>query len=893
MDIYISHYGTPRHSGRYPWGSGENPFQHEPWFNAQVSDLRKEGMTEKEIADSFGMSINELRNRVSIAKDEQIQWETQACLKLKDKGYSHIAIGETLGIPESTVRNRLNPVLASRAKKTYQVADILKDQVADKKYIDIGAGVATQLGVSSTKLNTAVDILKEQGYKVQYVKVEQATNPGKYTSVKVLVKGDTPYKETYDHRDQIRSPDGVYFEDGDKKSIKPPVSIDSKRIKINYTEDGGGEKDGVIEIRPGVDDISLGKDHYAQVRIAVDDTHYLKGMAMYSNNIPDGYDILFNTSKHSGTPMLGEKNNTVLKPLSSDEDNPFGAIVRQRDYTDSNGEKHQSAINIVNSDEDWGHWQRSMSSQMLSKQLPQVAEKQLAIRYDQKKAEFDDICALTNPVVKRKMLESFADSCDSEAVHLKAAGFPRQRTHVILPVTSLKDNEVYAPNYQNGEEVVLVRYPHGGTFELPRLIVNNKNKEARTYIGNAENAVGINSKVAQQLSGADFDGDTVTVIPTKGQKIKTSSPLRELEGFDTKEKYPAYDGMPKVSPETGFHKQTEMGKVSNLITDMTLKGAKSDELARAVKHSMVVIDAEKHNLNWRQSYVDNGIAELKEKYQGGANRGASTLISRAKSQERIPARKEVYSTKNMTPEQLRDYYSGKKVYVETGETYTDKKGKEKLRLEKTTKMMTTDDAFTLSSGTVMEDKYAVHANKMKALANDARKELISTGKLKYSPSAKAAYSEEVQSLNSSLNLALRNSPKERQAQLVASKIIQAKKKNNPDLTDKEVKKLKAIALDTARNRVGARGVRIELSDREWEAIQAGAISDSKLTQIIKYVDLDDLQKRATPRASKSISDAKISRAKALLRSGYTWAEVSEATGISSSALQEAINPKKG
>ena len=886
MDQYISHYGTPRHSGRYPWGSGENPYQHEAWFNAQVSDLRKEGMTEKEIADSFGMSINELRNKVSIAKDEQIQWETQACIKLKDKGYSHIAIGEALGIPESTVRNRLNPVLTARASKTQEVADILKDQVADKKYLDIGAGVSNQLGISSTKLNTAIDVLKEQGYKVQYIKVEQATNPGKYTSIKVLVKDDTPYSETYANRDKIKSPDGVYIEDGVKKSIQKPVSVGSDRIKINYYEDGGIDKDGVIELRPGVSDISLGNNHYAQVRIAVDDTHYLKGMAMYSDKIPDGYDIVFNTNKHRGTDKMD-----VLKELKNDPDNPFGAIVKQREYVGADGKKHLSAINIVNSDEDWGHWQKSLSSQMLSKQRPEVAEKQLNLRYDQKKAEFDEICALTNPVVKRKLLESFADSCDSEAVHLKAAGFPRQRTHVILPVTSLKDNEVYAPNYKDGEEVVLVRYPHGGTFEMPRLIVNNRNKEGRTYIANAENAIGINSHVAAQLSGADFDGDTVTVIPTKGQKIntRTSATLKKLQDFDPKEAYPAYEGMPEVSKKTGFHKQTEMGKVSNLITDMTLKGANDEELVRAVKHSMVVIDAEKHNLNWRQSYTDNGIAALKEKYQGGPNRGAATLISRAKSQARIPARKEVYSTKNMTPEQLKDYYSGKKIYVPTGETYTNKAGKELLRTEKTTKMMITDDAYSLSSGTTIEDKYAKHANKMKALANDARKELISTGKLTYSPSAKVAYSEEVKSLNSSLQLALRNSPKERQAQLVASKIIQAKKRDNPDMSHEEKKKMSAIALDTARRRTGASGVHIELSDREWEAIQAGAISDSKLTQIIKYVDLDDLQKRATPRPTKAISNAKLSRAKALLRAGYTWAEVEEATGLSSSTLQEVVN----
>ena len=51
-----------------------------------------------------------------------------------------------------------------------------------------------------------------------------------------------------------------------------------------------------------------------------------------------------------------------------------------------------------------------------------------------------------------------------------------------------------------------------------------------------------------------------------------------------------------------------MGKISNLITDMTLLGASEDKLARAVRHSMVVIDDEKHHLDYKQSEKDNNIA---------------------------------------------------------------------------------------------------------------------------------------------------------------------------------------------------------------------------------------------------------------------------------------------
>lgn len=67
---------------------------------------------------------------------------------------------------------------------------------------------------------------------------------------------------------------------------------------------------------------------------------------------------------------------------------------------------------------------------------------------------------------------------------------------------------MYAPNYKDGETVALIRYPHGGTFEIPILTVNNKQAEGKRVLGNTPaDAIGINSKVAGRLSGADFDGD--------------------------------------------------------------------------------------------------------------------------------------------------------------------------------------------------------------------------------------------------------------------------------------------------------------------------------------------------------------------------------------------------
>lgn len=888
----LYHYGTKRHSGRYPWGSGEVPYQHESWFLDQMNELRSQGLSDTDIAKTMGMSTSEFRNRRTIENERKKAAEASYALKLKDQGYSNVEIGRKLGVSEGTIRNYLKPTIRERSNKVETLANVLKDQIEDKTYLDVGKGVELQLSVSRTQMKAAVALLKEQGYKLHYIKVEQATNPGKYTSVQVLTKDNIEWKEVNKNRDKIMSPAGVYFEDNGrtKRNIRPPVSVDSKRIAIRYSEDGGNDKDGVIELRRGVPDISLGESSYAQVRIAVDDTHYIKGMAMYSDDLPKGVDILFNTNKHKGTPMLGTKDNSVLKPIKSDPDNPFGATIRQRDYIDKDGKSHQSPINIVNDDADWGKWSKTLSSQMLSKQSPALAKRQLDLTYRDKKQEFEDICKLTNPVVKKRLLESFADDCDSSAVHLKAAPLPRQATHVILPMTSLKDNEVYAPNYETGEEVVLIRYPHEGVFQIPRLKVNNNNPEGKKLLGQAKHAIGINSTVAEQLSGADFDGDTVTVIPTKGQPIKTSSPLKGLENFDPKEHYKAYPGMPETGPKTGFHTQSEMGKISNLITDMTIKGAPPNEIARATRYSMTVIDAEKHNLDWRRSYSDNGIAELKEKYQGGRNRGASTLISKASGRYDVPQRKPYRLTEKTIDDK------GNKIFEETGATYINRKGQEKVRLEKSTKMAETNDAYSLSSGTRIENIYAEHANKLKSLANEARKEYISTPNLKYSPEAKKTYSTEVDSLKAKLNIALKNAPNERKAQLVADKIFESKVKSNPELkNDKaEASKVKAQIIEATRIRAGTTPLKgrdgspgrlISITDKEWEAIQAGAVSHTTLTQILRNADLDEVRERATPRTKRGMSSTAKARARAMLSMGYPQSEVAEACGVSVSTLR--------
>lgn len=892
----LMHYGTPRHSGRYPWGSGENPYQSSTGLYGMAKQLKSEGMSDKEIAESFGMSTREYKSAYSNAKNEVRAANRAEALRLKDKGYSNTAIGQRMGVNESTVRSWMDEDIAERSSISKNTAKALKSAVDDKKYIDIGGGVENQMGISRTALDNAVKMLKDEGYTVHYIQTEQL-GTGHKTSIKVLAPPDTTYSEVWNHKADIEFP-GFHSEDKGRTidKIGKPVSISSKRIKINYAEEGGKDKDGVIELRRGVDDISLGKAKYAQVRIAVDGTHYLKGMAMYRDDMPDGVDIIFNTNKAKGTPMLGEKDNSVLKPMKKDQDNPFGATIKderelilaQRYYTDKNGKRQQSALNIVNEEGDWNTWRKSLSSQMLSKQSPMLAKKQLKLAYDLKQDEFDSIIKLENPVIRQQLLDKFADGCDSAAVHLKAAGLPRQASKVILPFPSMKENEVYAPSFRDGEEVVLIRYPHGGTFEIPRLKVNNKVPDAKKTLHNAQDAIGINAKVAERLSGADFDGDTVLVIPTSTAKIKTSKPLDGLKDFDPQRDYKAYPGMPEVKG-SGFNKQQQMGNVSNLITDMTIKGATPDELARAVRHSMVIIDAEKHNLNYKQSAIDNNIAALKEKYQGGKNRGASTIISRASATAYVPVRKELTNTKYMTDDEKKRYSKGEKIYRETGETYISKKtGKEIKRISKSTKMAETSDANTLSSGYMIETVYSEHANKLKALANKARAESRSTDYIPYSKEAHVKYKDQVDSLNSKLNIALKNRPLERKAQLIANAKVKNVYAANPDMDSDDLKKLKGRCLTEARLQTGASKQQIKIEPKEWEAIQAGAISTNKLKSIVQNSDLDVLKQLAMPREMRGVTPAQESRIKVLESRGYTLAEIADAVGVSTSTITNVL-----
>ena len=426
-----------------------------------------------------------------------------------------------------------------------------------------------------------------------------------------------------------------------------------------------------------------------------------------------------------------------------------------------------------------------------------------------------------------------------------------------------------------------------------KITVNNKNKSAISILGpHIRDAVGIHPDVSERLSGADFDGDQVVVIPTGGKvSIKStpmSGPFEELKSFDAKTQY-STEGKSGIKLLSKEATQIEMGKISNLITDMTLKGAPDDEIVRAVKHSMVVIDAAKHKLDYKQSEVDNDIPSLRKKWQGyrdesgKAHGGASTLLSRRKQDVEVPERQGSGRI---------DKETGKMVYKESGRTYLDPKtGKTVQATTKIKLLEATDDVRKLSSGTIQEDAYADYANKMKALANRARIEYTNTPTLMRSASASRAYQPEVDRLTSALHQAQLNAPREREAQRIANARVKAKIEDN-DITDKdEISKIRRAAISDARIQTGASGKqnRIVISDGEWEAIQAGAISDTTLKEILRYADPDSVRERATPRTRTEVSDARKARIKAMANSGHTNAEIADALNLSASSVSKILN----
>ena len=940
---YLAHYGMPRRSGRYPWGSGEDPFQSGRDFLGRVEEMRKNGFKytdedgkvytgDNAIAKSLGYSSTDFRTIYAIAKDDRRRDQVATMKRLRDKeGLSNSEIGRKMGINESTVRSLMDAERETKTNLARNTAKFLKEQVDQKKMVDVGTGVERSLNVTKEKLDQALYILQaEEGYKLYGNRFPQATNKGQMTTQRVLCTPDTPHSAIYDFGKVQTLEDYITRDGGEtyEKKFNYPASMDSKRLKILYNEEGGLERDGTIRIRPGVKDLCLGESNFAQVRIMVDHQSYLKGMAVYGDpkEFPDGVDVIFNTNKTMGTPMR-----KVLKDIKADPDNPFGALIKEKGgqywYTDDDGKKKLGLINKTREEGEWSEWKDSTPAQFLSKQSESLAKRQLNLSLDDKKMEYDEIMSLNNPTVKKYYLNKFAEACDKAAEDLKGAALPGQKFHVILPINSLSDKEVYAPGYEDGTKLALIRYPHGGTFEIPILTVNNKNKEGVQTIGKtAMDAIGITHAVADRLSGADFDGDSVMAIPTNSTiKINTRNPLKGLEGFDPKMEY---GGAVEVKDDKGkshwyrnglefsHMKMTdkEMGIISNLITDMTLAGADDDKLARAVRHSMVVIDAEKHHLDYKASEKDNNIAALRREFQRRVDPdgtvhegGASTLISKAKSPLNVPKRqgspkvnipgKPYYDPSRpdgallwTTADDLE--YTVTKTNKRTGKVTTTVK----QRITESTKMRETDDANTLVSQYKhpMELIYADYANGMKHLANQARVSLYASGKIAYDKKAKEKYKPEVDSLMEKLDKAESNTPKERAANRIAvARVIQKQKEateSGKEIKAKDVRKMSQQALTKAREEVGSvsrRDRNIVVTDKEWEAIQAGAVSESVLKRVLNNCDPDSLREKAMPKTTTQLTQVKIDKIKSLA-SSYTIGEIASKLGISTSTVNKYL-----
>ena len=1024
----IVHSGTPHdgmipHSGRFKFGSGDDPNQRIWDFATRYEKLRKtdafKDLSNGEIAKELGYTkdatsgehkgekigdvakINAMKHERAALEHTELKARALELSAMTDADgkqlYSRDKIATILRdefptakvAGESTVRSLIDESAGVNRDKIDLATDILKSKGVND-YIDVGPGVAQMLEITDNGLLTSLEMLKDQGYHMEVVSFKRPTNPDQQVNIKVLCPPGTEEGDGFKNRFNIKS-----FEDNDPNAdikmdtsfTRPPAAIDLDRVSIKYDERGGTLKDGLIEIRATMDkdgnvipacaDLDMGNARYGQVRIAVngeDGTpkYYIKGMAVYSDSIPTGKDVLVNSNK-----SMSEGVDEALKPIKSSDavSDAFGAVTWQTTYKDpKTGKEKLSAINII-SDEygskihkegSWDDYRRSLPSQFLSKQPLGLVKQQLSLKQEQVLNNLKEIEALPDGAVKRKMLLDFADSADGEAKDLRGAALPGQGVKVLLPSTDVKEHEIYAPTYENGTYVACIRFPHAGPFEIPVCKVNNNIKSAEMMIGKqGRDAVAMNYKDEIRLSGADNDGDIAIVIPITD---KNGNRKVNMNVYNTLPRDIAIgEKMTKVSKDEGFAeskttassasnfspaiwkiregshvkvmsertKGLQMGEVSNLITDMYVKGCSDpDELVRADKYSMVVIDAKKHGYDYKAAYDYYNIGELKTKYQGKPTGGVSSLMSRAKSTvdvEKMSTRfkinpdtgeKEYFPlTKNTKKDRDRVRVLSKTgTYTdEFGDTHktkweknadgtyiyqktTDKAGHVKdlwvdtgttsIKKEKQARMDTVTDARELlsSNPTQIELAYADYANHMKAMANQARKESLTVKRSTVDPDAKQEYAQEINTLKAKLNTAKKNAPRERRAIVLANSTISATAWENPDMSMADRKKEKAKALTQARRQTGANKAKVTFTDREWDAIIANAISDTMTLDLLNNSTSKEYVKRATPK-SNSIGNAKIALIKSYLSAGYSYEEIADNLGVSSSTISNVQSGK--
>ena len=92
----LAHIGMPRRSGRYPWGSGKDPYQHSIDFLGRVEEMRKAGFTytdekgktwsgDTAIAKAMGLSSTQFRAEIGIANDTRRMYDVSRAKALKEK----------------------------------------------------------------------------------------------------------------------------------------------------------------------------------------------------------------------------------------------------------------------------------------------------------------------------------------------------------------------------------------------------------------------------------------------------------------------------------------------------------------------------------------------------------------------------------------------------------------------------------------------------------------------------------------------------------------------------------------------------------------------------------------------------------------------------------------
>ena len=132
---FLEHYGMPRRSGRYPYGSGKDPYQHEPDFLSRVEKLKAKGWeeTSENIKKEFGLNSHQYRIEKSICIDERKALDIARAKSLKADGLNTSEIGRRMGVNESTVRGWFDQEKKAKYNLSKATAEFLKEQVDQKK----------------------------------------------------------------------------------------------------------------------------------------------------------------------------------------------------------------------------------------------------------------------------------------------------------------------------------------------------------------------------------------------------------------------------------------------------------------------------------------------------------------------------------------------------------------------------------------------------------------------------------------------------------------------------------------------------------------------------------------------------------------------------------------